>query len=119
MADIKLSDSEFLAILRENSGLFANTARAIEEKYGFPYSRQAVRQRALDHKEELEDIEESGLDVAESGMLTMAKSADEDIKFKACQFILKTKGKKRGYIERTELTGADGGPINVQTIRFE
>ena len=27
---------------------------------------------------------------------------------------LKTKGKKRGYIERQEITGADGMPTNFQ-----
>lgn len=29
-------------------------------------------------------------------------------------FYLKTKGKKRGYVERTEITGADGIPTNFQ-----
>ncbi len=31
----------------------------------------------------------------------------------AISLYLKTRGKKRGYIERTELTGADGGPVQV------
>jgi hypothetical protein len=26
---------------------------------------------------------------------------------------LKTKAKRRGYVERTETTGANGGPLNV------
>jgi len=30
-------------------------------------------------------------------------------------FYLKCKGKKRGYVERTEVTGADGGPIELIT----
>jgi len=101
--DIKLTDQQFLAILRENAGLFAKTAQAIREKFKIDYTRQAVRQRALDHKDELEDIEEEALDVAEEGMLSLSKSLDEDIKFKACQFILKTKAKKRGYVERQEI----------------
>lgn len=116
MADIKLSDSQFFSILRENAGLFARTATAIREKYGITYSRQAVRQRAKDNQEELDDIEEEGLDNAESGMIDLLNSENEDIKFKACQFVLKTKGKKRGYIERQEITGTDGKdliPINI------
>lgn len=36
----------------------------------------------------------------------------------ALQFILKTKGKKRGYVERTELTGADGAEL-IKTIGFD
>jgi len=42
----KLTDEEFDEIYRENFGLCALTAKAIEKKYGIKYSRQAVRQRA-------------------------------------------------------------------------
>ena len=38
-------------------------------------------------------------------------------------FFLKCKGKKRGYIERSEVTGADGTPLNppvpLQNLTFE
>lgn len=103
MADIKISDEQFLSILRDNAGLFANTAKAIENQLGITYSRQAVRQRALEHPDELADIEEMSLDIAENAMNALMKSDSEDIKFKSSQFVLKTKGKRRGYIERSEL----------------
>jgi hypothetical protein len=35
----------------------------------------------------------------------------------AVQFRLKTKGKGRGYSERTEITGADGDPLHI-TLDF-
>jgi hypothetical protein len=42
----KLTDEEFDAIYRENFGLCALTAKAIQKQYGIKYSRQAVRERA-------------------------------------------------------------------------
>ena len=34
----------------------------------------------------------------------------------AVAFYLKTKGKDRGYVERQEVSGADGGPVVITTI---
>jgi hypothetical protein len=103
MAEFHLTDDQFFQILRDNAGLFARTAKSISETYGIPYSRQAARERALKQPEILTDIEEEGLDMAEGGMRDLMISPNEDIKFKSCQFVLKTKGKKRGYVERTEV----------------
>lgn len=80
--------------------------------------------------DEVEAIDEANLDFAESklrelinGVTMSAGFGDEAIVYKtapnvtATIFYLKTKGKKRGYIERTELTGKDGGAIETkQTV---
>lgn len=116
MAEIQLSDEEFFKILRENAGLFARTAKAITETYGISYSRQAARERALKQPEVLADIEDESLDLAEGGMNDLMKSLDEDVKFKSCQFVLKTKGKKRGYVERTEVSPVDPDGNAVQPV---
>lgn len=56
------------------------------------------------YKEATEDIENVSLDFAESQLLKQIKDGNTT----ATIFYLKTKGKKRGYIERTEITGKDG-----------
>jgi uncharacterized protein Yka (UPF0111/DUF47 family) len=98
----KISDKEFLTILRENAGLFARTAKAIEKQFKVEYSRQAVAQRAKQHPLELEDIEEENIDIAEEGLHSLMKSENESVKMKSIELYLKTKGKRRGYIEKTE-----------------
>lgn len=95
----KLTEKEFWAILRENRGLFSQTARAIEDKYGFPFTRQSVRERALRKEAALRDIEESNLDMAETVVFDLLESGDERVKADIAKFYLKTKGKQRGYIE--------------------
>lgn len=59
---------------------------------------------------DVKDIENIALDFAESQLHEQIGNANTA----ATIFYLKTKGKKRGYIERQEITGADGMPTNFQ-----
>tara|TARA_A100001201_G_scaffold142227_1_gene139828 strand:- start:607 stop:966 length:360 start_codon:yes stop_codon:yes gene_type:complete len=61
-------------------------------------------------KKEVDDLQNVALDFAES---QLHKQIAEN-STTATIFYLKTKGKKRGYIERQEITGADGVPTNVK-----
>jgi hypothetical protein len=64
-------------------------------------------------KEQCEEIKESNLDFAESKLLSHIK--DDNVT--ALIFYLKTQGKNRGYIERTEVDEVDREPIQVSIIR--
>lgn len=63
-----------------------------------------------DFAKEVKDIDNIALDFAESQLHKQIS----DNSTSATIFYLKTKGKKRGYIERQEITGADGMPTNFQ-----
>ena len=60
------------------------------------------------------ELEQELLDVAESELYKAAKTG----KAWAICFLLKCKGKDRGWIEsvRQEITGADGGPVTFRVI---
>jgi outer membrane lipoprotein-sorting protein len=60
--------------------------------------------------QEVDDIQNIALDFAESQLHKQIGDGSTA----ATIFYLKTKGKKRGYIERQEITGADGMPTNFQ-----
>lgn len=68
--------------------------------------------------EEIESIEEGLIDLAETKLLeNIQKGKTNEI-----LFYLRTKGKRRDYVERQEITGADGMPakIEVEIVnRFE
>ena len=58
------------------------------------------------------DESERALDLSESMLLKAITAGDGPM----IRFHLATKGKQRGYIERTELDGPDGRPIPIQII---
>jgi hypothetical protein len=103
----KLSDAQFWAILRKNAGIFGRTARMIEKEYGFTYSRQAVRERAMAHSDLLADIDEENVDIAEEGLHDLMRSGNPSVKLKAIETYLKAKGSHRGYYEKqkTQVVG--------------
>lgn len=98
----QISKKEFLAILRANAGLYARTAHAIEKQFGRKYTRQAVKKRAERYPEILADIQEQNIEIAEEGLHDVMRSPDERLKYKACEFYLRTIGKYKGYVEQVE-----------------
>lgn len=61
-------------------------------------------------EQEVNEIQNIALDFAESQLHKQIGDGSTA----ATIFYLKTKGKKRGYIERQEITGADGMPNNFK-----
>lgn len=60
-----------------------------------------------DYKREVEDVSELAMDFAESELHKLIKSGDTT----AIIFYLKTKGKKRGYVERQEVDHLNPLPV--------
>ena len=83
----------------------------------------------LEFKAAVDEIQETALDFVESKLFQKingisTKSHDGEVYQQppsdtAIIFYLKTRGKRRGYIERTELTGADGGPVELTPISIQ
>ena len=65
-----------------------------------------------EYKKDVEETGEVALDYAETQLHKQIGEGQPA----STIFYLKTKGKKRGYIERNELTGADGGPLELKQI---
>ena len=63
-----------------------------------------------DFARKVKDVENIALDFVESKLFENIR----DGKTSETIFYLKTKGKNRGYVERQEITGADGMPTNFQ-----
>lgn len=79
-----------------------------------------------EYKEAVDAVGEHALDFVEGKLFELIDGATHEVATKegietvkdapnptACIFYLKTKGKKRGYIERQEITGPEDGPINI------
>ncbi len=63
-----------------------------------------------DFKKEVDSISDIALDFAESQLHKQIQGGNPT----STIFYLKTKGKRRGYVERQEITGADGSPTSFK-----
>lgn len=66
-------------------------------------------------KHNIEDIREISVDNVESALYKNAIEGNTTAQI----FYLKTQGKKRGYIERQEITGVDGEPTSFEVTIIE
>ena len=99
--------ARIIAAISESNGLLTLAAK----KAGIGYSTvwrytqdfPTVKQAVIEAKERM-------LDFAEGKLYEKIKSGDNA----AIIFFLKTQGKKRGYVERSEVTGEDGKPMETR-----
>jgi len=87
----------FIIAIAKRVGCVRHTAAKYIRKY-------ATVQQAV------EDEREAMLDSIEAEAYKQAKSGDSAM----IRYILSTKGKSRGYVERQEVSGPDGGPIQFR-----
>lgn len=67
------------------------------------------KQEDEDFARQVQDINEIAIDFAESQLHQQIKDGNTS----ATIFYLKSKAKQRGYVERQEITGADGNKVDV------
>lgn len=66
-----------------------------------------------------DELNEEILDVGESVLVTALKSEDKRIALDAAKFLLKTKGKTRGYVERQEVEGVQKPAVDPKDMTDE
>jgi hypothetical protein len=113
----------FLKALTKSLGRVSEAAELLNMSRQTHYNWMKLDE---EYREAVESIADKALDHVESKLFQLIDGAtrevvagDEIVTIKdspnptACIFYLKTKGKKRGYVERQELTGEDGKPIVI------
>jgi AcrR family transcriptional regulator len=103
----KLTVDKVKGLIDEMMGNVSMVARTLNVSrttlYNYINSHATVKQA-------LDEAREKMIDNVESKLYSKALDGDTT----AMIFFLKTQGKLRGYVERQEVTGADGGAVLVK-----
>ena len=131
MTDVDRIDNtkkELVEMMKFFKGIVSSACEAVG------ISRQTYYNYLADDKafaEQIDEINEASIDFVEgklfekiSGIKVQTETKGGPVIYEqppsdtAIIFFLKTKAKKRGYVERQELTGADGAPLSPTPIEF-
>lgn len=99
--------SDFIEVIQGSAGIISTIARRVgcdwhtAKKYITDYP--TIAQAYADECEKVTDL-------AETKLIEAINGGD----LAAVKYYLSTKGKHRGYVERQEVSGADGGDINIK-----
>lgn len=105
--DMKTRTTDIIDALRRKAGLIHLAAQDL----GVSRDRLAKRiKRSAALQAVIREIREASLDIAEAKLTDLVLRGDPA----SVRFYLERLGKDRGYGNRTEVTGRDGGPINLE-----
>lgn len=92
--------------IRKSGGLYTEIARKLKCEW---HTAKKYVEMYEETRQAYDDEFESTIDKAESKLFENIDDNDDT----AIIFYLKTKGKHRGYVERSEVTGPDGTALNI------
>ena len=114
---------EMLQALRKHKGI---VWKACEDVGITRHQHNDWMRDDIDYKQVYDGIMEDRTDYVESKLLELVDGAYYEVitehgvtslkdspNAQAVKFYLSTKAKHRGYVERQEITGADGGPVQI------
>lgn len=106
---LQFSAQQFLDAIPGTGGIIA----AIAKRVGCAWhtAKKYIENHPTVHAA-YEDECESVLDLAEAKTIEAIRNGDTQM----IRYYLSTKGKRRGYTERTEITGADNEPLTVRYV---
>jgi len=99
---------QVLAAVKGSMGIMSTIAARLD-KCGWHTAQRYVN-RWEETRAAYADECERSLDMSESQLLKAVQAGDGQM----IRFHLMTKGKHRGYTERTEVTGAEGAPVQIR-----
>ena len=111
----KVTEEQLIDAIKKNAGIVSGILTTLKKEYGIELSREAIYKRKESSPAvaaAFTEAEETVLDVAESKLLSAINKGE----MKPIMFYLRTKGKRRGYAERQEITGAECKPIEVDPL---
>lgn len=113
---MKATDEQFWDAIEKSGGILAHAVRYLWDKYAIQMTRQSVWERATKQKHRLHQIRETNIDRAEAALLRNLNADDPKVRQRAAEFILKTLGKTRGFVERTEHTVTGDLGVNMKSL---
>ena len=109
MAKQRYTADEMIGAIQKARGLLSVTANRLgctrQKVENYVNRYPTVARAVVEEREKL-------IDVAEAKLFEQIQEGEQW----AVQFVLKTLGKRRGYVERQEITGAESGPITLRVV---
>ena len=105
-----IKKDNILKALEQSLGVVTTACKAVGISRAVFYEWQ---KKDSDFSAAVAELDNVALDFAESALYKQIQEGNTS----ATIFYLKTKGKNRGYVERTEITGANNTPLLLPTVQ--
>lgn len=108
---MRVSKAGVINAIQGSGGIISTIAKRLDVSW---YTAKRYIDKWEECQRAYEDEQETILDMAEGTLLSSIKAGD----VQSSKWLLSTKGKRRGFTERVETTGADGKPLYPTKIEI-